>query len=44
MEVNEIVNGIKIEYDGIIEFENVMKLHDEKGKIFGMKRLFIESR
>ena len=34
MEVNEICIRREIKYNGIIEFENVMKLHDENGKIF----------
>ena len=41
MEVNEIAIRIEIKYDGIIEFGNVMKLHDENGKIFVIYSIYL---
>ena len=43
MEVNEIAIGRQLDQEGISEFEDTMKLHDEIGMIFGMKRFWIES-
>ena len=43
MEVSEIAIRIELDQEGISEFDDSMKLLDEIGMIFGMKRLWIES-
>ena len=43
MKISETAIGIEIKYKGINEFEDPMKLRDEIGMIFRMKRLWIES-